>query len=81
MLLSVLICTHNPRRDYLDQVLAALRAQTLPVAEWELIVVDNASARPVAAKVATAKVNMRRASVTRPGLTESMTLNKVSEAP
>lgn len=51
MLLSVLICTHNPRRDYLDQVLTALRAQTLSVAEWELIVVDNASARPVAAQI------------------------------
>jgi len=51
MLLSVLICTHNPRRDYLEQVLAALRAQTLPTSEWELIIVDNASATPVATQV------------------------------
>ncbi len=49
MQLSVLLCTHNPRRDFLEQVLAALRAQTLPVTEWELIVVDNASAPAVAA--------------------------------
>ena len=51
MLLSVLICTHNPRRDYIDRVLAALRAQTLPVTEWELIVVDNASTTPVAMQI------------------------------
>jgi GT2 family glycosyltransferase len=41
--LSVVICTHNPRKDFLARTLASLRAQTLPVAEWELIVVDNAS--------------------------------------
>jgi glycosyltransferase involved in cell wall biosynthesis len=51
MRLSVLICTHNPRRDYLEQVLVALRAQTLPATEWELIVVDNASATPVATQI------------------------------
>jgi glycosyltransferase involved in cell wall biosynthesis len=48
--LTVIICTHNPRQDYLQRALAALRAQTLPVQEWELIVVDNASAQPVAVK-------------------------------
>jgi glycosyltransferase involved in cell wall biosynthesis len=41
--LSVVICTHNPRADYLRRVLEALRAQTLPLDRWELIVVDNAS--------------------------------------
>jgi GT2 family glycosyltransferase len=41
--LSVIICTHNPRADYLARTLAGLRAQTLPLVEWELIVVDNAS--------------------------------------
>lgn len=42
--LSVIICTHNPRRDYLERCLAALERQTLPKDQWELIVVDNASA-------------------------------------
>ena len=51
MKISVLICTHNPRPDYLGRALAALRAQTLPVAEWELIVIDNASAQPVGAAI------------------------------
>jgi glycosyltransferase involved in cell wall biosynthesis len=46
--LSVIICTHNPRRDYLRRVLEALRAQTLPVEQWELIIVDDASERPLA---------------------------------
>ena len=45
--LSVVICTHNPRDDYFGQALAGLRAQTLPAAEWELLVVDNRSDQPV----------------------------------
>jgi hypothetical protein len=41
---SVIICTHNPRPDYLKRCLAALEAQTLPKNQWELVIVDNASA-------------------------------------
>jgi glycosyltransferase involved in cell wall biosynthesis len=48
MILSVVICTHNPRRDYLDRVLAALQSQTLPREQWELVVVDNVSNPPLA---------------------------------
>jgi glycosyltransferase involved in cell wall biosynthesis len=40
---SVIICTHNPRPDFLNQVVDALRSQTLPASLWELLVVDNAS--------------------------------------
>src|ERR1700739_2123923 len=43
MKLSVIICTHNPRPGYLSRTLEALRTQTLPIAEWELLVIDNAS--------------------------------------
>lgn len=42
-MISVIICTHNPRAEYLRRTLAALRAQTLPAAQWELLLVDNAS--------------------------------------
>lgn len=49
--LSIIICTHNPRQDYLSRTLEALRAQTLAMAEWELLVIDNASRLPVAASV------------------------------
>jgi hypothetical protein len=47
MPLSVLLCTHDPRPDDLRQTLAALRAQTLPVEEWELLLIDNASRTPL----------------------------------
>lgn len=42
--LSVVVCTHNPRPDYLAATVEALRAQTLPTERWDLLVVDNASA-------------------------------------
>ncbi len=50
MRLSVIICTHNPRPDFLARTLAALRAQDCPLADWELLLVDNASREPLAAR-------------------------------
>jgi glycosyltransferase involved in cell wall biosynthesis len=47
MKLSIIICTHNPRPDYLQRVLDALKAQTLPPEQWELLLVDNASKEPL----------------------------------
>jgi glycosyltransferase involved in cell wall biosynthesis len=41
--ISVIICTHNPRLDYFNRVLEALRQQTFPLEFWELLIVDNAS--------------------------------------
>jgi hypothetical protein len=41
--ISVIICTHNPRRDYLEATLDGLRAQTLPADQWEFLLIDNAS--------------------------------------
>jgi hypothetical protein len=41
--LSVIVCTHNPRADYLHRCMAGLQAQTLPPSQWELIVIDNGS--------------------------------------
>lgn len=43
MKISVVIVTHNPRRDILQRTVAALAAQNYSPADWELIVVDNAS--------------------------------------
>lgn len=48
--ISVIICTHNPRPNYLLRVLAALRSQTLPMDQWELVLIDNASREPLADK-------------------------------
>jgi glycosyltransferase involved in cell wall biosynthesis len=45
---SVVICSHNPRPDYIAQVLAALEAQTLPRQDWELLFIDNASSSALA---------------------------------
>ena len=44
---SLIICSHNPRPDYLRRVFESLRAQTLPKDHWELILIDNASQEPL----------------------------------
>ena len=50
-MISVLICTHNPRPAYLERVLAALQTQTLPKEQWELLIIDNASHDPLSSRV------------------------------
>ncbi len=47
-MLSVIICSRNPRRDYFQQCIRALRDQRLPHNCWELVVVDNRSDTPLA---------------------------------
>jgi glycosyltransferase involved in cell wall biosynthesis len=44
---SVVICTRNPRLDYLSRALMALKEQGLPMIEWELLLIDNASQNPL----------------------------------
>lgn len=46
-MLSVVLATYAPDRARLLRVLAALRSQTLPLTDWELCVVDNASPDPL----------------------------------
>lgn len=46
-LISVILCTHNPRSAYLAEVLQALSIQTLPQEHWELLIIDNASEKPL----------------------------------
>jgi glycosyltransferase involved in cell wall biosynthesis len=43
ILISVVICTHNPKLEYLSRVLQALDRQSLSKDRWELILIDNAS--------------------------------------
>lgn len=52
MKLTVALCTRNPRADYLAEVLTALAAQTLPRTEWELLLIDSASDRPLSVTLA-----------------------------
>ena len=49
--LTVVICTHNPREDYLGRTLEALRKQTLPYEQWDFLVVDNASDPPLSERL------------------------------
>ena len=40
---SIIICSHNPRPDYLRRTLSALEQQTLARERWELLMIDNVS--------------------------------------
>jgi glycosyltransferase involved in cell wall biosynthesis len=51
MKISVIICTHNARLDYFNRCLGALKAQSLPAAKWDLLIVDNRSDRPVESEI------------------------------
>jgi glycosyltransferase involved in cell wall biosynthesis len=48
MLASVIICTHNPNAEFLNRAIFALRKQTLPTEDWELLLLDNASSIAIA---------------------------------
>ena len=50
MLELAVICAHNPRPQYLRRVLEALRSQTLPKEQWELLLIDNLSSDPLTAQ-------------------------------
>lgn len=45
--ISVLICSHNPKGEYLTRILEALRKQTFDQCKWELLLIDNASRLPL----------------------------------
>lgn len=47
--MSVILCTHNPRAGCLRRVLGSLQSQTLCLDQWELLLIDNASDQRLAA--------------------------------
>ncbi len=49
--ISVVICSHNPHKENLSRVLDALKTQTLPMEQWELLLIDNASESPLATSI------------------------------
>ena len=49
-LISVIVCSHNPRDAYLIRCLNGLRSQTLDMKSWELLLIDNASDQPLKLK-------------------------------
>jgi len=48
--ITVILCTHNPREEYLRRVLDSLRAQTLPLDQWEFLLIDNGSQSPLSGR-------------------------------
>ncbi len=61
-LLTAVICTHNPRQDYLEATLDSLRTQS-PLQggkPWELIVLDNASTPPLEGRIDLSWHNLAR---------------------
>jgi glycosyltransferase involved in cell wall biosynthesis len=70
--ISVILCTHNPRTDFLRRVIAGLRGQTLRADQWELILVDNASTPPLESSSSHAfPLNTRIVVEQTPGLTRA----------
>jgi glycosyltransferase involved in cell wall biosynthesis len=49
-LVSVIVCSHNPRDAYLLRCLNGLRSQTLDMKSWELLLIDNGSDSPLKLK-------------------------------
>jgi glycosyltransferase involved in cell wall biosynthesis len=47
MLVSVIICTHNPEPRFLNRTIQALKNQLLKHDDWELLLVDNLSTVPI----------------------------------
>ncbi len=41
--ISVIICSYNPKPEYFLRTLEGLRQQTLPFSQWQLLLIDNAS--------------------------------------
>jgi glycosyltransferase involved in cell wall biosynthesis len=66
---SVIICTRNPRPDVFPRVLAALARQTLPAADWEIVIVDNGSSPPVSVTPPPGSPALRVVVEPQPGLT------------
>lgn len=66
-----MVCTWNPRQDYLQRTLDALARQTLPAELWELVVVDNHSSPPVAERGFAMPGNARLVLEAQAGLTSA----------
>lgn len=48
--ISVILCAHNPRPAHFQATLDGLRAQDLPLSDWELLIIDNQSDEPLASR-------------------------------
>ena len=71
--ITVIIPTHNPDATRLRRTLEGLRAQTLPAAEWETLLIDNASDLAIDAESlrSVAPANLRVVAEPKLGLTHA----------
>ena len=49
--ISVILCTHNPNIAILEETLNHLYLQNLNKKEWELLIIDNASSKPLKTQI------------------------------
>ena len=70
VILTVIVPTHNPHGARLARTLNGLRTQTLPLEQWELIMVDNGST-PAVTLGLDAPANARIVAETKLGLTHA----------
>ncbi len=47
LIFTVVMCSHNPNRDYINRAIYALQHQTLSANFWEFLLIDNNSAQPI----------------------------------
>ena len=71
MILTVVICTYNPRIDFLERTVESLKKQSLPVDQWSFIIVDNSSSPPVDPKFVNWHPNGHIAIESKVGLTSA----------
>lgn len=65
---SIVLCTRNPKPEYLGRVLAAIDGQTVPTAEREVVVVDSASHPPLSDREITWPAGTRIEPLDQPGV-------------
>jgi glycosyltransferase involved in cell wall biosynthesis len=68
-MISVVICTLNPRQDYFERCLRAIATQRLKRDGYEVFVVDNGSSKPVAELDIVRELRFPVIREERPGLT------------
>lgn len=71
MKLSVAICSHNPKANYLNRVIQALSSQSLDQSHWELVLIDNASPECLSTKLVSWHENGRVIRENQLGLTHA----------
>jgi glycosyltransferase involved in cell wall biosynthesis len=49
--ISLCLATYNPRKDYMERALEGVRRQTLSIAHWEFLLIDNISQPPLEGRV------------------------------